>query len=175
MIQQKRIFVTKMTYAGDLRSAGSGASGLDGADKLCTLAAKAANKSGTFIAWLSDSKTNAIDRIKDVGPWYLVGTEEVVFNNKANMMTEPQRPINRDEMGDEVEAPWDAVWTGTVAGGKSNCDARLLGCCEDWASIEGKGYKGGGRLGDASTTTGWSDKQEDGSCIARYRLYCIEQ
>src|SRR5262249_2961681 len=51
-VPHKRIFVTFESYmGGDL-------GGLAGADDICHGLASAANLSGTFMAWLSDSKTN---------------------------------------------------------------------------------------------------------------------
>src|SRR5262245_2730644 len=83
----KRIFVTSTPYTGDLKTNGAGMTGLHGADNLCGLAATAAGLGGTWTAWLSSSTVDAIDRINDVGPWYLVDRCTLVFNNKASIVT----------------------------------------------------------------------------------------
>src|SRR5688500_4322657 len=85
----KRIFVTSLGYTGDRTTAGGAATGWQGADALCDLAAAGAALGGAWVAWASDSGTNAIDRIMDVGPWYFVDGATLVFNNKANLATSP--------------------------------------------------------------------------------------
>src|SRR5262245_51629174 len=67
---QKRVFVTAGSWNGNLKAAGAGSDGLDGANKLCQGAATTAGLGGTWVAWLSDSTHDAKDRIADVGPWY---------------------------------------------------------------------------------------------------------
>src|SRR5690606_40551827 len=56
------VFITSNFYDGDLKTAGAGTTGLDGADKLCQLHADAASLAGTYRAWLSASTVDAIDR-----------------------------------------------------------------------------------------------------------------
>src|SRR4051794_18448419 len=88
---QKHIFVTSMTY-------GSNLGGLTGADAKCRTLATAASLGGTWKAWLSTTSTNAIDRIVDVGPWYLMNGVKT-FNNKAALRGTPLVPISLDEYG----------------------------------------------------------------------------
>ncbi len=83
----KRIFLTSSTYEGGALG------GVSGADQKCTLSAQAVGLSGTWIALVS-----GLDRISDVGPWYLLdGTK--VFNNKAGLSTTPFAVISIDERG----------------------------------------------------------------------------
>src|SRR5689334_7241626 len=98
------IFVTSANFTGNL-------GGLHGAVGVCASAAGTAGVHGTFIAWLSDTTTNAIDRVvNDVGPWVrLDGT--LVFANKAQMRSLPSAPIDVDEFGQVTHA--EGVWTGT--------------------------------------------------------------
>ncbi|MFL5321038.1 MAG: hypothetical protein ACJ790_15370, partial [Myxococcaceae bacterium] len=100
----KRVFVTSVQYPATF-------GGLAKADEACMLAVSAAGLGGNWKAWLSDSNTDAIDRISDVGPWYLVFISAVqsgdlppykVFNNKANLKTTPLLGINFSEKADKV-------------------------------------------------------------------------
>ncbi len=118
----KRVFVTKGTFTADLKSAGSAATGLAGADKLCSNAASAAGLGGSWKAWLSDSTTDAISRIADVGPWYRIDGSSV-FKNKDAFSSNPSVAINRTESGELLGSdppPTSAslasiiVWTATA-------------------------------------------------------------
>lgn len=165
----KRIFATRSSYTGAL-------GGLAGADAKCQTAATAANLGGKWKAWLSDSKTNAIDRVTDVGPWALLDGRKV-FNNKINMTTVPITPINRDEFGapfDREDRPF--VWTGTKFGG-----SRSSLTCSDWMSSSG-GCGGGavaancGDRGGASAGNSWTESDNPADCSSlENRLICIEQ
>src|SRR5439155_14460607 len=70
-----RVFVSSANFTGDL-------GGLHGADGICSSAAGTAGLTGRFIAWMSDTTTNAIDRVmNDVGPWVRLDGA-LVFANK---------------------------------------------------------------------------------------------
>lgn len=163
----KRVFVTKTSYQGDLRTAGAGTSGIDGADRLCALAATAGSLGGTWKAWISDESTNAIDRISDVGPWFLSNRVTKAFNNKANLATSPLVAINQDEDGSTIGFQ-DFVWTGTSAGGNRKTGDN----CSSWASSSSSvsGLKGDTVNADSSWTAWGGD-----ACHASARLFCIEQ
>lgn len=160
------IFLTSLSYDGDLRSAGGGSTGLEGADKICANHAAGGALGGTWKAWLSDSSTDAIDRINDVGPWYLVGTDTVVFNNKANLTTLPLTWIHITELGIEP-ALYTNAWTGTLTGGNKSIDL-----CADWTSnnIGVRGLTGYVYLG----TTNWTQSSNP-ACSSKWHLYCIQQ
>jgi hypothetical protein len=161
----KRVFVTASGYTGDLKTAGAAADGLAGGDKLCATASTAALLGGTWKAWLSTDATNAIDRIADVGPWYLMdGTK--VFNNKANIMTTPLVTIGRDENG--MSVPSGRVWTGTSDGGGADSH----GNCKGWTSLQAGDA---GVTGDVMPPVGnWTAFAITG-CDSSARIYCFEQ
>lgn len=157
----KRVFITKTAYTGAL-------GGLTGGDQKCNLAAQAANLGGTWRAWLSDSSSNAIDRIQGNGPWYTLGsadTKKVVFNNRANLATSSVAAIRYDENNGYVSGEY--AWTGTSAGGTaSGLD------CNNWTSND---YLYSGTYGLSSDTTGsWTDTN-DSYCDSSRHLYCFEQ
>jgi len=160
------IFITSLSYDGDLKSAGGGSTGLEGADKICANHAAGGALGGTWKAWLSDSTTNAIDRINDVGPWYLVGTDTVVFNNKANLATVPLIYIYISELG--IAPPlYTNAWTGTLTGGTKSTDL-----CADWTNntLSVRGLRGYVYL----VTTNWTQSASP-TCNSTEHLYCIQQ
>lgn len=102
----------------------------DIADERCRLAAASANLEGSWRAWFSGDGPgeNAIERIEDVGPWYALGTETIIFNNKAHLANLPLEPINQTEHGGTL--PNVIVWTETDLGGtlsEDNCNAFSTG------------------------------------------------
>jgi hypothetical protein len=163
----KRIFVTSATFQGNLMTVGGGATGLAGADTLCAVAATQANLGGTWKAWLSDGATNAIDRITGIGPWVLVGTGAMAFTDKANLMTAPLVPINRDEHGAQLAAGNGVyAWTATGNGGTfSQLD------CYEWTSPKVGDF---GNVGNPNGTSDWT-ASNGAYCDGAYHLYCLEQ
>jgi hypothetical protein len=177
----KRVFVTFNEYDGDLKTAGNGATGIEGADNLCALAAASVNLKGVWRAWISTTTVDAIDRIPEVGPWYdlyggpgSVERAHTVFNNKANLQTGPLYPIRYDERGNEIQSSdVDEVWTGTAGNGrKSNTNGGDANC-GDWLS----GGPGAPRDGLAGSSLGigktWTD-QYLLPCSRLAKLICIE-
>jgi hypothetical protein len=152
----KRVFVTRDTVVGDF-------GGLGNADAFC--GAAATKLGGTWRAWLSDGKTNAIDRIADVGPWLLMGTTTTVFASKASLAGAAAVPIDRDQSGNRLPAP-GYVWTATGAGGTfSGLD------CYDWTSKDPSAF---GNVGNGGGASDWSWSTGVG-CSGHYPLYCFEQ
>jgi hypothetical protein len=157
----KRIFLTNAAYPSDF-------GGLSAADGICNATAVGAALGGTWKAWLSDASTNAIDRIADVGPWYLLsGT--LAFHNKTNLTTSPVVPIDVNENGARVTGAPGEVWTGTELGGtKSSCD------CAAWSSTDNVKCGATGAYG--SNSAAWTNEAYSMcSAGAAGHLYCIEQ
>ena len=151
--RRKRIAFSRGASNGNL-------GGLAGADRFCQNAALA----GVWKAWLSDSTTNAIDRIADVGPWYTMNGL-LAFENKAQLAQTPSAIIEFDQHGGVVAA--SSYWTGTRVGGTST-DAN----CNNWTSANDVGVWGDGRqLKGAST---WTEASPPNPCINAINLLCIE-
>ncbi|MFZ5443160.1 MAG: hypothetical protein ACOZQL_24340 [Myxococcota bacterium] len=155
-----RLFVTSVSYVGDL-------GGLSGADAKCNTAARAANKGGTWTAWLSATSTSAPSRITSNGPWYTEQTDggvTLAFNNKANLSTTPLAELDVDE-----EGRWttNAYWTGTAGGGDPSGSR-----CADWttASNSSTGTFG---TGSAASST-WTEAGAS-LCYSVRSLLCLEQ
>lgn len=149
----KRLFITRATFPGSL-------GGLIGADGQCGSFATAAGAGGTWKAWLSDTTTNALDRIADVGPWVDM-TGRRVFRDKAQLMGFPDIAITTDETG----KMWgDYYWTGTLLGG-----SKSAANCTDWTN----GSSGEGTAGAISTDQ-WTDSGAR-PCSDSRRIVCFEQ
>jgi hypothetical protein len=133
LFKKKKVFVTSTKYTGDLKTLGGGATGLEGADNLCKLAAEGAGIGGEWRAWLATDSVSAYDRFKDGGPWHLVdGT--LIFNNTKHMRTSLQHPINIDEFGNEVKTTY---WTGArhFSLGPLNPEEPIANC-NNWTSSD---------------------------------------
>ncbi len=165
----KRIFVTNSTYTGDLRSAGGASTGVSGGDALCNLAAQANNLGGTWVAWLSSSSQSAVSRVTSVGPWSEIvpsGTARVIFNNKANLQTTPQNPLERTESG-VLLSSGTVVWTGTSSGGIASANT-----CGDWTVGTTGAAGNGGQTG--YSTSEWTSFHGY-LCDEHHHLICLEQ
>lgn len=157
---RKRIFVTAGAFPGNFyRSAG----GLEAGDAQCALSA--ATLGGVWRAWLSSSSVDAIDRMEDVGPWYLVDRTTLVFSNAAQLATGPSSAIVMSEGGERLAGK--SVWTGTASQGTSASDT-----CSDWSSDRAAVDGQVGRS-DATGPTWTSSTVE--TCGLYAGLYCIEQ
>jgi hypothetical protein len=156
----KRIFVTRATYAGDF-------GGLDGGDFRCQSSADAQNFKAKFVAWLSDSQTDAADHVKGDGPWVEVGSGRTLFANHAALRGYPQAPPTNDELGAKASDQW---WTGTLANG-----VRAPDTCNDWSSAS-QGYGGmtGMRSGTGTPGKEWTE-YEAFACVSVFALLCLEQ
>jgi hypothetical protein len=153
----KRVFVTSAQYEANF-------GGLAQADTLCN--ASAAALGGKWVAWLSDENTNAVDRVKDVSPWYLVDGSTVAFANASQLRATPSTTIRLDERAGTSSSIVN-VWTGTGAGGM-----RSHKSCGSWTSTD---YNTTGTYGTPnSDVTGWTGFG-DNSCQSRGSLYCFEQ
>jgi hypothetical protein len=160
----KRLFISSQSYSGNLKLNGQGATGVGGADNLCNGLAMGQRLGGTWKAWISDSTTNAIDRIADVGPWYLLnGTK--VFNNKAGLSGNALATIDINEAGNPLAG--GVVWTGTSKTGTQQANN-----CNDWTTEDSTVF---GTDGQPVFPDGWSDEYAGAGCDSKLGLYCFEQ
>jgi hypothetical protein len=176
---RKRVFITRQTWTGDLTLASGQTTGLASGDTYCSRAAQAAGLGGTFVAWLSDTQTDAITRVADASPWYLVDRATMVFPSKAELATVPMVPIVMDEAGGHTEGD---VWTGTLYGGTEGCtQGSGVNCCADW--MLGGASSDEAVIGLSATTQGWTSgsslplepASRFGGCGGARHLYCFEQ
>ncbi|MCL4754127.1 MAG: DUF1554 domain-containing protein [Myxococcales bacterium] len=169
--RNKRVFVTSTTWNGNMVAAGGLPNGLEAADKLCQNAGSALG--GSWRAYLSGKgsnnlATNAIDRIIDVSPWYLLDGTSLAFPSKQSLTTGPTVPVKIDEKLKvyDVSEPAKWVWTGTAANGTQSSER-----CGEWANQSTML----GRYGTLMATDATWVTLNTHYCSDIGRLYCFEQ
>ena len=158
------VFVTRNAGNGNLSGWGAPGSGLAAADAVCRAAANAGHLPGadTFVAWLSATGVNAVDRLAIDGPWKRVDRVRVA-DAKADL-TDNSRftGIGVDEYGDARTA---SAWTGT--GGPGTATATR---CADW--LDGTASSQGTYGSTFSTSVGWTQRLTS-DCNDPRSLYCF--
>jgi hypothetical protein len=166
-----RVFITSLTYPGDLKRAAGAVDGLAGGDQLCQQHADAAELGGVWRAWLSTTDGNpdsndAIERIMGAGPWVAMdGT--TLFPNRASLTTGPRSGIRLDEHGLSVFGSTPYYWTGTGVGGHVGANH-----CAGFISDSGARFGEHGSAGE--TSSDWTDSGHT-NCSDERRLLCFEQ
>ncbi len=170
-IGPKRVFVTSTTYDGNL-------GGLSGADSKCQARADAAGLPGTFKAWLSNSTTNAADRLDHSTVDYVMTNGTVVANGWSDLTDGSlDAGICRTETGTQVNScgfSYAIVWSNT-AGNGTKLTSNQGSFCLDWTSNQSGEFAnlgGGTNITDSYWTyyAGGTD-----ACNVSKRLYCFEQ
>jgi hypothetical protein len=176
-------FVTSTTYNGNI-------GGVTAADAACQGRATAAGLPGTYIAWLSDSTSDAYCRVHGLtgkkatmcgetvlpataGPWVRTDPQRLPAAPTIDKLLAPARqtfyPVTHSESGAEVTSSPMFVWTGTDDNGVLTGAA-----CDDWTSADGTGTIRGA-MGDLTGGgTAWTDQGADPTCSSLARLRCVE-
>lgn len=147
--------------------------GLKGADNYCVSRAGQAGFANflKFKAFLSDSKTDAVDRLFAGEGRYVLVDGTVVAGDWQAMLTQPlQHPIELTELGEVLHRP---VWTGTRYG-----DGRAVpgsGHCDDWTSEDPDKQASFGFSDEVDVNWTQSQYFNPGSCGNMYLIFCIEQ
>jgi hypothetical protein len=135
----KTVFVTSQTFHGDLRTQGGALTGLRGGDEICQAAAEnGIVPPGTYIAWLSTSVKDAIDRLPANTSGYFLPSGRKVADSTTDVVSCPDEGfcpghvIDEDELGGG--GILGAVWTGTGSGGRASAAT-----CNDWTDGGGGG------------------------------------
>jgi len=165
-LPDKRVFVSSATYNGNL-------GGLEGGDAKCQALADAAGIGGSWVAWLSDSTTNAIDRIDDAVYRHVlaggVASAGVAISGKDDLSdgTLTYR-IRYDENGD-LTSLRTRVYTGTDDDGTKMPDT-----CNEWTTSDSLIVATSGYI---SSTTDWSSSIAIGMryCNSNLPIYCFEK
>ena len=141
-----------------------GLGGVAGADKICNDLAKAQGLAGTYVAWISTTGVNAIDRITANGPWQRADGQ-VIAQTKAQLATGAlTTALLRDEKNQTPPPAEDRVWTATGADGKFVGGSD----CAGWTGA------GNGRVGEAEHTNGQWTALTDEACSEVNRVYCFQ-
>ncbi|MBW1670430.1 MAG: IPTL-CTERM sorting domain-containing protein [Deltaproteobacteria bacterium] len=162
MAAPSRVFVTSTTYQG------GGFGGFSGADTICNQRAAAASLGGTYTAWLSDSTTDAADRVYHNSDGYINTNNVMVANNWAALINADNvdllATIEYDEDGNSISTEY--AWTGTFETGLVDGSH-----CLNWGSSD-SGQDGTVGLADDDGRY-WSEYVEDG-CNFSNHLYCFQ-
>ncbi len=155
------VFVTSTTHVpGEL-------GGLQGADAICNDLAAAARLPGRYIAWLSSSSENAIDRLIATGARGWVRTDGLAVADDVQALVGGLNwyPIDRDELGQPRSG---IVLTATAPEGT------LSGVtCTDWTdATSATQVSGGNTKGMGGHWTSGNVPRCDGSVVLP-RLYCF--
>jgi len=142
-----------------------GETGVLAGDNICQELASTSGLSnpGSFKAWLSDSTTDAVDRLLSDGPWVRVDGVLVAASKSAlvNSMLETSIAVT-----EETQYHWYGVWTGTLQDGTKSASS-----CSDWTLGIGSAGEGGDT--SYSDNSSWTAIFATG-CSAGYHLYCFE-
>jgi len=179
---EKIVFLTQMEFKGDLVTGaknlgikGKIKSGLDAADKICTKLANDAELPGdTYTAWLSDSTTDARDRVTQSALPYVLVNGELIADDFTDLITcDPNcliHEINRDQLNSVRTG--GAIWTATEKGGAYNSTS---GTCENWTATTGSAPVGSVRTPAADGLTEiWTDWEVSALCSTQRRFYCFQ-
>lgn len=138
--------------------------GLTAADTICQTTADQALLPGTYIAWLSTSTTNAIDRLAGSRGW--VRTDGIPFADQTTDIVAGNllSPISLLADGTEQVFGNPTVATGTTPAGVVNAT------CNDWTSLTGSFTEGS----LAATSREWSNLiLANTGCELPARIYCF--
>lgn len=156
--EHKRVFVTSTTYAGAIGS-------VNAADAQCQSSATAAGLKGVFRAWLSDSTSNAYDRISDVGPWYTT-SDGIAFAAKSDLRRAPAAEL-LDEYAGYPDPAALGAWSGSNADGIATSND-----CDGWTNAGGNIH---GTVGTALSDKTWGGGGALLACNAKAPLICFQQ
>ena len=177
--QQSRVFISSSVFpSGDL-------GGLAGADMTCNNLAAAAGLGGNWVAWLSTSTENAVDRlIPGSGPFVraqppmagLVIANDIIELTSGTL----QNSIQLDELGFDPGSN-GAVWTGTRPDGTVATDPTFhcsgtqgVCACDAWTSASGDGGTWGNSAFADSRWTAENQGEPIGCQDDEERIYCFE-
>ena len=170
----KLMFATSSLYSADL-------GGLSGADAICQQHADGAELPGTYVAYLSDSNTNAISRIS-WGEYHRPGDNALVFQGRPEIRTVTMsNPVGHDENGTFLVVPDEYVRTGTDHNGTKFQDTGI-GFCSDWNRATDEDPAGSAYGDVTQANVQWSRiidpnvlAEKERNCSEPLRLYCFQE
>ena len=164
------VFVTSIQGAGNLQlwPGSDGLLGLAAGDAICrNLAAEAHLPSpDSFVAWLSDATTDAVDRLSGDGPYRRLDGFAIA-TTKAGLVGGPTfNSIHVDEAFAYL-AGLGASWTGTGTDGLATSSH-----CDSWTSGDPADYGDWG-YATISRERSWTDNMSARDCDSPSSLYCF--
>ncbi len=183
------MFVTSSSGTGNLSTwtLAGGNTGLAAADAVCNAEAAAAALPGTYVAWLSNSTSDAYCRVHGLtgkkanncglgalpvaaGPWVRTDSARTPAAPAIDKLLAPTRqtfyPVSILAGGSDVtgSSP-QLIFTGT-----NDTGAYTGTACTDWTTTAGNAAMGDVLGGGTS----WTDQGTDPSCASSGRLRCVE-
>lgn len=146
--------------------------GIEGSDSRCrqySLQSGKADDTWThFIAWMSDSEHDMVERLPGTIRGRFVLTDGTVAAESVDELFSGMlaAPINLDEHGKLTES---SVFTGTRPDGTAAPGTH----CENWtvgSALDDSAYIGFSELTDGN----WTMYKDPDSCVFSHRLYCVE-
>jgi flagellar motility protein MotE (MotC chaperone) len=172
----KTVFVTSGLYTGDLVSEATalgfpGGTGLDAGDYICNVHAQDAGLTGDYVAWLSDSFTDAVDRFPTSGPWNLTDGSPVAVDLDDIIDGVLLNSLHLTEDGALASASW-RPWTSTLHFGVVHQSGNAS--CDDWGwTSGGLTISFGGRTNE--TIGVWSIDLPSIDCSSSQPLFCFQR
>lgn len=161
------VFVTSQVYDGSING-----TGLSGADSACQMLANNAGlPTGTYKAWLSTSRVDAVSRLGSARAFVRVDGAPIADQVSDLTSGKILNPIDLDESGNDIrEAQSSDVWTGSTNAGTLSA----YGNCNDWTSISRKAFGESGHFDGGPAQ--WSDDNSAFSCNdnEQLHLYCFD-
>jgi hypothetical protein len=166
--QGKKVFLTSVMGKGSLGdwTQSGGNTGIAAGDAICRNLAAAAGlaNADSFKAWLSDSSTDARDRLTSDGPWARLDGMMVAESKSALLNSWLNTSVSVTENGDYVGS---LVWTGTSEGGTMSSEV-----CSDWTNSSDSAAGLAGQSNDSNAKM-WTHRNYP-PCFNSERLYCFE-
>jgi len=144
--------------------------GLVGADAACQRNADTVGLGGTWTAWLSDSETDAVDRIPDGR--YELPDGTLIAEDIADLTDgRLKAPINQDEDGTILTGQ---TLTGTNGDGTRESD-NPEDYCGDWTTPADPSAQNLARTGYSSKylTEQWTNTTDNSCSETQYQIYCF--
>lgn len=169
-LTEHRIFITSSTTNG-IMVGGTGATGLEKADSICTSLAKAAGLTRSYKAILSDSTAHASNRLVITGAIYVIdgsSNKNEIADSAAALWNAESVPLKNtiDYNENEAYITNKEVWSGTEAGGTLG-----LKSCDKWDDVAETADYGSNSDKDGN----WIETTSTASCSTSKHLYCISQ
>lgn len=157
--RDRLVFLSSAAWTGNL-------GGLAGADAKCQALADAAQKRGTYKAFLSSIASSAAARLGRGAARYVLVDGTVVATDAASFFSVFHlAPIDLTETGARVNA---RVFTASRGTGDYPAESPT---CSDWTGDIGQPRNGSSNVAD----DGWADNELPAFCSDSLHLYCVQQ
>ena len=156
-----RVFVTSATTDGDL-------GGIAGADATCNGLASTAGLGGSWVAWLSTTTLDAVDRLTPGSGPFVRAVDGTKIADDIGDLTDGSLDVAIEDDENGTNVGFRAVWTATAADGLYGG----TGDCNGWTSNSST-FRA--MIGSAGRSTSlWTAVRTEDCDLSSARLYCFE-